>query len=114
MKRLSRRMSKDANGHVIQAAGGFSTIDGTATPYQSPQALTTSELELIAPAGAVAVILHSDDIVYIDSKTGVDIDNGIDLIADVFLQLPIAEGESIFIAADVTANLYFTFLNILE
>lgn len=112
MKHIDGRMSKDGNGHLIQTANAFSTVDASATPKQSPQALTTTEIEIKAPKGAVAIILYADDVVYLDSVTGVGPAKSMKLIADTYLQLSIAEGDSIFIEAATTANLSFIFLKL--
>jgi len=72
-------------------------------------ALTTTEVAMQPPKGAVAIIIRGDDEFYVDNETGVGPTQGLVVIADEYIQLPLMEGETIYLEAATTANVSFAF-----
>lgn len=104
------RMLKDSNGTAIQKAAILSTLDGTGTPQQSPIAVSSSEVEVVVPDYGAEVIIHTNQDIWIDNKTGVSSSQGGKLIADVYLKLSVEPGSSLFLvrdSADATVSLFW-------
>jgi hypothetical protein len=101
----------DATGDVAYLTTVVNT-EVLGTKIQSPVSASSAEVEVVAPKGAVSVILHGDANFIIDSSTGVDAEQGMVVKSDIYLQLPIAEKDSIFVYSLAGANVDFTFLTI--
>lgn len=78
---------------------------------QSPLAVST-EVEIVAPLGATAVILHGDADFYVDSLTGVSASQGALVVTGVYIQLPISEGDALYLYAASEANVSMLFLKL--
>ncbi len=79
---------------------------------QSPVATSGTEIEIVAPLGATAVILYGDADFLVDSVSGVAADQGMMVISGVYIQLPISEGDAIYLASSESANVSMAFLKL--
>lgn len=107
---ISFTCTLDDETGTMAVAQTVANVAKQTTEIQSPVALDTTEEEIEAPYNAVAMIIKTDDPIWIDTATGVGDDQGIDLVSDTYIQIPVRAGESIFLVAETTAYVSFAFL----
>lgn len=95
-------LGRDNNGTAIQTATSFVTQDGTATPKVSPLAYDTTVTALVAPAGAVQLILapSSDLRVSEDSAVG----RYYRIPGGSAEALPVAPGRQVYVRQDIAGG----------
>jgi len=71
-----------------------------------------SEVEIVAPPGATAMIIRGEVDVMVDPSTGVDTDQCIYIIKDVYIQLPISEGDAFYVRSVEAGSVSICFLKI--
>jgi hypothetical protein len=104
-------LNKDSNMTPIQRAKGLVTIDGSDTPLQSPQSVTSAtEVALKAPEYAVAAFLYTNQDIWIDGATGVSDSQGFFLVSGSYVQIDVEAGRTLYLkAAGTTATVSFAF-----
>jgi hypothetical protein len=74
-------------------------------PVQLPQTLDDEdELAFEVPVGTVAMIVKGSEEIYIDSVTGVSGSQGFTLGPDIYMQLPISQGDIVYLLGSTSSS----------